>query len=109
MFLRPSARQIDGGREANPAGAELGNADRVLAGLAQKLQQPVLLSVSERHRRIVALQRDWGGTWHPRCAPALKPTRINPPGSSHRGGSCDVGADNREPLTLTCDAGVNVM
>ena len=91
----------------------------------------MLLSVSERHRRIVALQRDCGGAaglW--RAAAFSDPPErsmtsatpgthaaprrssqlvINPPGSSHRGGSRDVGADNREPLTLTCDAGVNVM
>jgi hypothetical protein len=29
---------------------QLGKSDRLVAGLAQALQQPLLLSVSERHR-----------------------------------------------------------
>jgi len=45
----------DGGREVNPAGVKLGESDRLLAGLAQSLEQPLLLGVSERHRRIVPL------------------------------------------------------
>ena len=36
----------DGGREVNPSGVQLGKSDRLLAGLAQALQQPLLLSVS---------------------------------------------------------------
>jgi hypothetical protein len=48
----------DGGREVNPAGVQLGKGDRLVAGLAQALEQPLLLGVSERHRRIVALQCD---------------------------------------------------
>ena len=40
----------DCGREGNPASVQLGKSDRLVAGLAQALQQPLLLSVSERHR-----------------------------------------------------------
>jgi hypothetical protein len=50
----------DGGWEVNPAGVKLGKGDRLVAGLAQARQQPLLLGVSERHRRIVALQPDCG-------------------------------------------------
>ena len=50
----------DGGRERDPAGVQLGKSDRLVAGLAQALQQPLLLDVSERHRRIGPLQRDCG-------------------------------------------------
>jgi len=39
----------DGGREVNPASVQLGKSDRLLAGLAQALQQSLLLSVSECH------------------------------------------------------------
>jgi hypothetical protein len=39
----------DGGREVNPASVQLGKRDRLLACLAQALQQPLLLSVSECH------------------------------------------------------------
>ncbi len=39
----------DGGWEADPAGVKLGKSDRLVAGLAQALQQPLLLGVSERH------------------------------------------------------------
>lgn len=49
----------DGGREVNPAGVKLGKSNRLVAGLAQSLQQPLLLDVSERHRRI-ALERNCG-------------------------------------------------
>ena len=41
-------------REVNPSGVQLGKSDRLVAGLAQALQQPLLLDVSERHRPIVA-------------------------------------------------------
>jgi hypothetical protein len=44
-----------GGREVNPASAELGKRDRLVAGLAQALQQPLLLDVSKRHRRFLLL------------------------------------------------------
>jgi hypothetical protein len=44
----------DSGRERDPAGVQFGKSDRQVAGLAQALQQPMLLGVSERHRRIVA-------------------------------------------------------
>ena len=54
----------DGGREVNPAGMQLGKSDRLVAGPAQSLQQPLLLAVSERHRRIVALHRDRGRLEH---------------------------------------------
>jgi hypothetical protein len=37
----------DGGREVNPAGVQLSERDRLLAGLAQPLEQPLLLGVSE--------------------------------------------------------------
>jgi hypothetical protein len=47
----------DGGWEGNPAGVQLGKSDGLAAGLAQSVQQPLLLGVSKRHRRIVALQR----------------------------------------------------
>jgi hypothetical protein len=40
----------DGGREVNPGGVQRGKGDRLVAGPAQVLQQPLLLSVSERHR-----------------------------------------------------------
>ena len=40
----------DGGREVNPASVQLGKRDRLVAGLAQALQQLLLLSVSGRHR-----------------------------------------------------------
>jgi hypothetical protein len=40
----------DGGRERDPAGMQLGESDRLVAGLAQSLQQPLLLGVSGRHR-----------------------------------------------------------
>ena len=36
----------DAGREVNPAGVQLGKSDRLVAGLAQALQQPLLLGVS---------------------------------------------------------------
>jgi hypothetical protein len=36
----------DGGREVNPGGVQLGKSDRLVAGLAQALQQPLLLGVS---------------------------------------------------------------
>jgi hypothetical protein len=82
----------DGGRERDPAGVQLGKSDRLVAGLAQALQQPLLLDVSERHRRVVALQRDCGrferfqaallaldvwrlGVWSPPTAPAAVDSR----------------------------------
>ena len=82
----------DGGRERNPAGVQLGKTDRLVAGLAQSLQQPLLLDVSERHRRIGDLQRDCGrlerfqatllapdvwrlGVWSPSTAPAAVDSR----------------------------------
>jgi hypothetical protein len=49
----------DGGREVNPAGVQLRKSDRLAVGVVQSLQQPLLLGVSVRHRRIVALPRDW--------------------------------------------------
>src|ERR1035441_5983533 len=82
----------DGGRERDPAGVQLGKSDRLVAGLAQALQQPLLLDVSERHRRGVARQRDDGrferfqaavlaldvwrlGVWSPPTAPAAVDSR----------------------------------
>jgi hypothetical protein len=44
----------DRGREVNPAGAEFGESDRLFTGLAQSLEQPLLLDDRERHRPIVA-------------------------------------------------------
>ena len=44
----------DGGGEVNPAGAQLGKGDRLVAGAAQSLEHPLLLAVSERHRPSVA-------------------------------------------------------
>jgi hypothetical protein len=40
----------DGGRERDPVGVQLGVGDRLLAGLAQSVEQPLLLDVSGRHR-----------------------------------------------------------
>jgi hypothetical protein len=40
----------DSGREVNPGSAQLGKSDRLVAGLAESLQQSLLLGVSERHR-----------------------------------------------------------
>ena len=59
----------DGGREVNPAGMQLGESDRLVAGLAQSLQQPLLLDVSGRHRRIGPLQQMVGASSvsKPRC------------------------------------------
>ena len=44
---------------SSDAGVQLGERDRVVAGLAEVLQQPLLLGVSGRHRRIVALVSLW--------------------------------------------------
>jgi len=52
----------DGGWEVNPASMQLGESDRLVAGLAQSLQQPLLLDVSGRHRRIGPLQRIVGAS-----------------------------------------------
>ena len=43
-----------------PAGVQLGKSDGLVAGLPHALSRLLLLGVSERDRRIVALQRDWG-------------------------------------------------
>ena len=48
----------DGGWKVNPAGVQLDKPDGLVAGLAQALEQPLLLGVRKRHRRIIALQRD---------------------------------------------------
>jgi hypothetical protein len=45
----------DGCWEVNPAGVQFGESDGLVAGLAQALEQPLLLGVSKRHRRIVVL------------------------------------------------------
>jgi hypothetical protein len=47
----------DSGREVNPGGVQLGKSDRLVAGLAKALPQPLLLGVGECDRPIVALQR----------------------------------------------------
>jgi hypothetical protein len=52
----------DGGREVNPAGVQFGECDGLVAGLAQALQQPLLLGVSERHRRDCGPPADWGSS-----------------------------------------------
>jgi hypothetical protein len=49
----------DGGREVNPGGVQLGKKDRLVAALAQALQQPLLLGVSERHRPDCGPPADW--------------------------------------------------
>jgi hypothetical protein len=51
----------DGGWEVNPAGMELGKSDRLVAGLAQSLQRPLLLGVGACHDRIVASSGIGGG------------------------------------------------
>ncbi len=45
----------DGGWEVNPARVKLVKSDRLVADSVQSLEQPPLLGVSERDRRIVAL------------------------------------------------------
>ena len=39
----------DGRREVDPTGVQIGKGDGLVAGLAQPLQQPLLLGVSELH------------------------------------------------------------
>jgi hypothetical protein len=51
----------NGGWEVNPAGMQLRKSDRLVTGLAQSLQQQLLLGVRARHDRIVAFRfGDWG-------------------------------------------------
>ena len=52
----------DGGRERDPGGVQLGERDRLVASLAEVLQQPLLLGVSGRHRWIVAPSGIVGGS-----------------------------------------------
>jgi hypothetical protein len=80
----------DGGWEVDPAGMELRKSDRLVAGLEQSLQQPLLLGVGARHDRIVASsrvggalsvseprRRDWTfGDWGSGRRPPLLPTRL---------------------------------
>jgi hypothetical protein len=40
----------DGGWERDPAGVQFGKRDRLIAGLAQSLEQALLLNLSGRHR-----------------------------------------------------------
>jgi hypothetical protein len=40
----------DGGGEVNPAGAQFGKSDRLIAGAAQSLEHSLLLGIRERHR-----------------------------------------------------------
>jgi hypothetical protein len=49
----------DSGGEGNPGGVQFGKSDGLVAGLAQSVQQPLLLGVKETHLidRIVALRR----------------------------------------------------
>jgi hypothetical protein len=79
----------DGGWEVDPAGVEVRKSDRLVAGLAQSLQQPLLLGVSARHDRIVGSSGiggalsvseprrcDWTfGDWGSGRRPPLLPTR----------------------------------
>jgi hypothetical protein len=50
----------DRGREVNPAGVQLGKSDGLVAGLAQSLEQPLLLGVKENHRPDCRPPADWG-------------------------------------------------
>lgn len=47
----------DGGGKGNPGDVQLGKSDGLVAGLAQPVQQRLLLGVKETHRQIVALRR----------------------------------------------------
>ncbi len=40
----------DGSRERDPVGVQVGEGDRLVAGLTQSVEQPLLLGVSVRHR-----------------------------------------------------------
>ena len=40
----------DGGGEGNPGGVQFSKSDWLVAGLAQSIQQPLLLGVKETHR-----------------------------------------------------------
>jgi hypothetical protein len=75
----------DGGREVNPAGVQLGKSDRLVTGLAQALQQP-LLRVSERHRPDCRqLQRDWASLGRLWPVAALAEDELTS-GTAHRDG-----------------------
>jgi MFS family permease len=56
-FAVLSSSEMTAAGKLTPAGVQLRKRDRLVAGLAQQLEQPLLLSVGERHRRIVAPQR----------------------------------------------------
>jgi hypothetical protein len=74
----------DGGREVNPGGVQLGKSDRLLPGLAQSLQHPLLLGVKENHRplyterpageKAMTLISSAFDPRVPRGAPAVEPT-----------------------------------
>jgi len=93
----------DGGWEVNPASVQLGKSDRLVAGLAQALQQPLLLSVSERHRPDC---RPPAGLGEPRAAlaggGALEEDELTS-GTAHRDGGARavalaIGEANATPL-----------
>ena len=104
----------DGGREVNPAGVQLRKSDRLAGGVVQSLQQPLLLGVSERRRRIVDLPRDWGRVECFRAA-LLPLGRWRLGGFGHRPplhpGSRRPDCPDawRASLAPNCDAGVAVM
>ena len=69
----------DGGWKVNPTGVQLGKSDRLVGGLAQALEQPLLLGVSKQ-----ASSTDCHppvGLWACRAALtwAGNPTRLTPP------------------------------
>jgi hypothetical protein len=52
-----SSSETTAAGKVNPASLQLGKLDRLVAGLAQSQQQPLLLGVSGRHRRIAPSSR----------------------------------------------------
>ena len=86
----------DGGWKVNSTRVQLGESDGLVAGLAQALEQPLLLGVSKRHRRIVTLQRGCGRAgahvgWEPDSADAFS-TAGSDEASSSLMGSADASA-----------------
>jgi hypothetical protein len=65
---------------------QLGKSDRLVAGLAQSLQQPVLLGVSERHRPDCGPPAGLG-------APRVFPSRAAATGRSATGGLVAAGGN----------------
>ena len=60
----------DRGRECDPAGVQFRKRDRLIAGLAQSLEQALLLNVSGRHRPDCRPFRETEDV-HGRCEAAL--------------------------------------